>query len=337
MPIQRKRLRGQLGLAAVVVGMAAVIYTLALALTDHSVSSLPRRVLADEIPFSGRNLASRLPSVNKSSTDVAQSANYKKDFANSHDYWILAVALLPAAKAGNADAQFYLSRLLDRCAEDNRMYFQHKGRNLTLDEGLQYAVQRHLPIEIAQSVYDKCHGFQENDSAKFGRADEWLAKATASGQPIAQATTASKILTQEMQRNFAQAGGVPNPYADESAVNGSDPRDLLRSALRSRDPEVLFSIGESQALLDPTNANRNTTRFAWWLVACERGFDCSANADWVKTSCSNDPQCASATNSDDIVRTLAGDNWPMVQQQAQEISAKLDAGQWDQINLGPTT
>ena len=31
---------------------------------------------------------------------------------------------------------------------------------------------------------------------------------------------------------------------------------------------------------------------------------------------------------------VAGDEWPAVQQRAQEISAKLDAGQWDELGLG---
>jgi len=36
----------------------------------------------------------------------------------------------------------------------------------------------------------------------------------------------------------------------------------------------------------------------------------------------------------DRVRKLAGDQWPVVQQRAQEISAKLDAGRWDELGLG---
>jgi len=32
--------------------------------------------------------------------------------------------------------------------------------------------------------------------------------------------------------------------------------------------------------------------------------------------------------------TIAGDDWPAVQQRAQEINAKLDVGQWDELDLG---
>lgn len=33
--------------------------------------------------------------------------------------------------------------------------------------------------------------------------------------------------------------------------------------------------------------------------------------------------------------TAAGDEWSAVQQRAKEIKAKLDAGKWDELGLGP--
>jgi hypothetical protein len=262
------------------------------------------------------------------------SNDYKRSFAESHNYWDYANKILPAAKNGDSDAQFYLSRLLERCDEDNRMYFQRGGQKLPLDEGLRFAVKRHLSIEVAQSVFDRCHEFQENDLAQLGSAADWLAKATAAGQPLAEATTASKILTQSMLQNFARAGGVPNPSGMAKIESGVDPRKLLRAAVESKDPEVLFSIGEEQGVLNPSNSDTVTMQFAWWLVACQRGLDCSENANWVKNSCGDDAQCASAGGPEDRVRTLAGDKWPEVQQRAREIDAKLDAGQWGALGLG---
>jgi hypothetical protein len=267
-------------------------------------------------------------------TNTSGAVDYKKAFAESRSYFDYAHRILPAAKAGNADAQFYLSRVLERCDEDNRMYFQRGGQKIGLDEGLQYAVKRRLSIEVAQSVYEKCHEFQENDLAEFGSVADWLAKATAAGQPLAETTTASKLLVQEVLQNSARAGGVPNPNANSGIEEGSDPHSLFRSAAESKDPEVLFDIGEAQGMLYPASSDVNARRFAWWLVACQRGFDCSENADWVKNSCGDDADCATASSPSDRVRRLAGDQWPDVQQRAQEISAKLDAGRWDDLDLG---
>jgi hypothetical protein len=265
---------------------------------------------------------------------IHESTNYKKLLAESHNYWNFAHKTLPAAQDGDANAQYYLSKSLEYCKESNEFYFEHKGKQLTFDEGLQYAAKRNLPYEIAQEVYEKCHEFKEHASSELGNAADWLAKATDSRQPVAQATTASKMLMQDLQQNLAKSGGVLNPNKEAQIGNGADPRELLRAAVQSREPEVLFSIGEAQGLLDPLNSDKNTNRFAWWLVACQRGFDCSATADWVKVSCGNDPQCASANSPSDLVRSLAGDSWPGVQQRAQEISAKLDAGQWSALGLG---
>jgi hypothetical protein len=135
-------------------------------------------------------------------------------------------------------------------------------------------------------------------------------------------------------KDFTKAGGVQDQSTTVTIGNGVDPRQLLSAAVKSRDPEVLFTIGEAQGLLYPANSDTNAARYAWWLVACQRGFDCSAGGDWVKNTCAGDPQCASANSPSDLVRSLAGDEWPDVQQRAQEISAKLDAGQWDELGLG---
>jgi TPR repeat protein len=268
--------------------------------------------------------------------DKVSQTDYKKEFASSNNYWEFAHAILPAAKAGNAAAQFYLYRVLERCDEYNRMYFQHRGQHLALDQGLQFAVQRHLSIDVAQSVFDRCHLFQENDLTELGSATDWLEKATDAGHPLAEATTAGKILEQDMRRRLAQAGGVPNPSNSVEVGNGADPRELLKSAVRSKDPEVIFSIGEAQSLLNPSNSDTNATRFAWWLVACQRGFDCSGDAEWVKSGCAEASPCSSASGPSELIRILSRDEWPEVQQRAQEISSKLDAGKWDDLGLGLT-
>ena len=277
------------------------------------------------------------PSPIKSSTASPNGpipTGYKEAFAQSRNYWKFAHDALAAASAGDADAQFYLSRALDYCAEHNSLYFQRRGKSIGLDEALQYAALRHLPIDTTQDVYDRCHEFIDRDSSDLGRASDWLAQATAAGQPVAQAVTAIKLLMQESQRNSVRAGGLPNSDSAATVSDGFDPRQLLRAAVQSKDPEVLFSLGDALTLMAPTAVDSDTTRLAWWLVACQRGFDCSANAEWVKNSCANSPQCASADGPSDLVQTLAGDKWPEVEQRAREINSSLDQGKWDDLGLG---
>jgi hypothetical protein len=163
-----------------------------------------------------------------SSSGGPSLSDYKNAFAQAHSDWKIAHDALPAA---NADAQFYLSRALEYCTEHNILYFQRHGKSIGLDEALQYALQRHLPIDIAQDVYDRCHEFVDHDASELGRASDWLAQATASGQPLAQAVTATKLLMQESQHNFVMAGGLPIQNDEATVTGGSDPRELLRAAV----------------------------------------------------------------------------------------------------------
>jgi hypothetical protein len=260
-------------------------------------------------------------------------SNYKDAFRSTTNYWQLAESILPAAREGDSDAQYYLSRILERCDQDNKMYFQRRGQKLSLDEGLRFAVRRNLSIETAQSVFEKCHEFMTDEATDLGSASQWLERATNAGQPMAQATTAEKLLMENVLQNAAKAGGVPytNPTGTIEVV--ADPQQLFKSAIRSKDPEVLFAIGDTQEMLHPSASENEANRFAWYLVACQHGLDCSGHADWVKNICNGNLQCASPNDASDVVRTFAGDKWPEVQQRAQEISSKIDANLWDELNL----
>jgi hypothetical protein len=261
--------------------------------------------------------------------------SYKAALEASHDYWDYANRTLPAAQAGDRDAQFYLSRALELCQSGLRMYLQ-KGRPLTEEESLQWAAKRHLPLELAQQAYERCHRFQEDGTGEFGNATEWLGRATLAGQPVAQATTATRILLQRTTDGLAKAGAVPiTPPPIGPDTVGMDPGELFREAVESRDPEALFQIAESDALRHPsTGDDDNTERYSWLLVACQEGLDCSPNSDWVRNICYLDPQCASTSSPSELIEHLAGADWPRVQQRAEELKTKLDAGQWDALGLG---
>ncbi len=338
MTIQKKKLAVVVGLAAAAVAgvfgwwrpvhREAPLTSPALAASSPGSWSNQARVAHIAVPVSTAQPGAGTPKLGN-----ATPRSYKESFAAAGNYWEYAHKILPAAKAGDADAQFYLARVIERCNEDNSMYFQHKGVTLGVDEALQYAVKRNLPVERVQTIYERCHEFQNQDPTELGDATDWLAKATESGQPLAQTTTATKIFMHDRWAKFAAAGGVLDPAPSIGA--GMDPRDLLRAAVESKDPEVLFDIGTLQGTLTQATAmDEKTTRYAWWLVACQRGFDCSSKAEWVINSCSNAPMCASATSPNDLVRTFSGDDWPDVQQRALEINDKLDAGQWDALGFG---
>jgi len=263
----------------------------------------------------------------------------KRQFSESRNYWDYAHEILPAAKAGNADAQFYLSKILEFCDLANKTYFQRNGTNLTLDQALQLAVERKRPVEVTQAVFERCHEFQAHDAAELGSAKEWLAQATKAGQPIAEATTAQKMYSQEYVKSFLKAGASPTPENTAPPIgDGADPHDLLLAAVKSLDPEALFAVSMAQGAheqLHPPSDGKDTNQLAWMLVACQRGYDCSGSPDWLTTGCPNCGTRSPANQTpDNRMMTIAGDDWPAVQQRAQEINAKLDVGQWDELDLG---
>jgi hypothetical protein len=279
----------------------------------------------------------RQPASTVASPAATAKLDYGAAFAQSRNLWEFAHRILPAARAGDADAQFYLSKALEQCARDNKMFYQRRGLPLTSDQGIQWALQRHLSLDVAQAVYERCHEFLEQDASavsELGDSNDWLQQATHAGQPLAQAATAMKLFLQQILQNIQIANGVSNPDARAPIKSEQSPVSLLREAVESRNPEVLFAIGEAQGFLGAFNREATVNQLAWWLVACRRGLDCSANAEWIKVACANDARCASFTDPSAFVRAHAGDDWDNVEQLAGEIDAKLDAGRWDELGLG---
>lgn len=273
-----------------------------------------------------------------SSNTAAVPINYRQSWRKSRNDWEYAHQLLPDARAGNPDAQYYLSAIIVNCDTIMDLYFSEQGKPLTLDEGLLKAAKvsqvHHVDqVPQAQEGFDRCHEFREHDAADLGSADDWLNKATLAGQPIAQATTAQRRLFQDFMKAAVSAGTVQATQLTAALPIGGtiDPRELLRSAVKSLDPQVLETIGQVQYLLDPSSPDSNVEHFAWAYVACQRGLNCSPTSHWAQDCPSN----CNVSSPAGVMMGWSGSDWPAVQQRAHEINARLDAGQWDELGLGP--
>ena len=124
---------------------------------------------------------------------------------------------------------------------------QHRGKHWAWIRDCNVALQRRFfrSMDVAQAV-----GLT-TDVTSFGSTTReiWVAQATAAGQPLAQADTALKLFTQQALQATRLAGAAPNPDAPPTIDSQQSPRQLLRMAVESRDPEVLFTIGEAQGYL----------------------------------------------------------------------------------------
>ena len=264
--------------------------------------------------------------------------DYRKEFPAQQDYWAYAQQLLPRARAGDADAQFYLGKILSFCGSVNRGFFEHQRQKITLDEALQLAAERYFSLEQVQTLYTRCHGFQTEDVSSWGSEREWFNKATDAGQPAASASIAADILWRQYLETYQKAGG--HPELGPPVRPGADLDALLLTAARSLDPEALYMIGKVKALQQQMAHSKDATEeYAWTLVACQRGFPCNGNFDWITTGCPNcNPDNPTPENSlmADLTNRGGNNNWAAVQQRAQQINASLEAGRWDELGLNST-
>lgn len=88
----------------------------------------------------------------------------------------------------------------------------------------------------------------------------------------------------------------------------------------------MWEIGELQGLLNPSSKDSDQGRLAWWLAACQRGYDCSTTADWVVAMCGTNITCVAGNNGEDAIQSLAGNKWFSVRRRAEVINEKLNAG-----------
>lgn len=320
------------------IGIAAAAAAIVLAVKSQ-VPDRPSEAVAQTpslLPDRGaRTARSSSPSIRNPPTtkDAINTVAYKTKFAQSSNYWAFVQDVASAALAGDADAQYYTWKALSYCDEKNRLYFIRRGQRLSMENGLAWAVERQLPYDVAQAAYDRCHDFLDHSTATDeGSALQWLTSAAKAGQPAARSSLAAKIIEQDMQRGFEAASGVSDPKQRQVLDRSVPPRELLRQAVKSGDPEALFTVSEMIPILKPKNQGAQVDRFAWMLVACERGFDCSPRAEWVAVGCQT-ATCGSTSEPGDVVRILAGDEWSAVQNRAQEINESLDAGRWEDLGF----
>jgi hypothetical protein len=143
-------------------------------------------------------------------------------------------------------------------------------------------------------------------------------------------------LLQEQSKALVKAGAVPTGDALLPPIGGdADPRELLRIAVESRDPEVLHEIGSLQGMLNPSQSapDEHLNHIAWLYIACQRGFDCSGYGNPVEQPCA--PSASPCERVPARLITMARYNWAPVQERVNELNAALDANQWDQLGLGP--
>lgn len=310
--------------AFVLVGVATALGAVAWMVGLHFASITPARTPIAEPPVSTAPVAAATTNTGPSAISEAVAAkDLRTEFQTANDYAAFADSLRGAAQSGDSSAQYYLAESLRYCQQNLSRFFMKSGKPVrTLDEAQQRWANRPAgyQAEIVQ-IHSRCHVFLE-DPERLGELDEWRAwldKASTEGVPLAQATKADLMRIDAL---IASVSTDPGVHFDPQAA--ATARDLALEALKSGDPAVIWMM---QDFVDGTGALAT----AWQLLACERGYDCSARAEWLRAACDFDQLCNPGDTGKQYLERQLGDKLDAARQMAQEIGAALDRGDWSKL------
>lgn len=192
------------------------------------------------------------------------------------DYAVEFHRLLSQAELGDKTAQLNLSEVYERCAgyaAASDKYLE-TIRSLALVD----ANQERRVRGIADRVAEQCRVVVNTDSLSGVAYQEWLMKAAQNGSLAANA------------RLMTRSPNTPKPG------NAKKVADL---ALAGRDARALFETGELMARIEDSAAlgayanvsGSGVGTYAWGVVGCRMGLDCSSGSNIMDSLCMNTGKC----------------------------------------------
>jgi hypothetical protein len=267
-----KRIKVASALAAAL----AVIVVLAWRPVGRTDKPAPQRVVATEAPPpSVQQGKTRVPVARAPAGQAPEVASEWRQFLTGNiDALQFVKAAVPAAKAGDGRAMWYIGQMLHMCI---RAFNDIRGGTpLSFEAQLQQDLAQMHP-NMPQYLKDehergarRCFplfelGKKENPwGGPPQMPEQWLAQAIAAGDPLAQVDVAARAVADLM----ADAQ-MPE---DVRAAKVKAVQDNLRAAVESSDPDALYGAG----MLVATNGKYTFQGLAVALAACDLGRDCTA-------------------------------------------------------------
>lgn len=255
----------------------------------------------------------------------------RQRFLGSNDYDEFVGSIIKEAETGNIDAQYYVYAALSYCDREFRAIFRRRNGSgwLTLDEALQRVVRKQeQSIEIVQAIDQRCRKLIEPAKTEYADAGKWLRLAATGGQPLALTALAESRLYDLRIGTRSEDATKPKEAFDSLTA-----KELLMTALKSKEPEVLWKIGELQGMLSGSSENSTQAQWAWWLAACERGYECGPGSAWLESNCRY-IQCQPGDDAVDLMKSTLQTDFPAVEELAHKINANIDAGAWSELPVG---
>jgi hypothetical protein len=306
-----------LALAVVMFSLAAVYYVKLSA--ESRADSAPATPL--QADTSQQRTQAPPAAVPPASRNVRKDQQQKADVTSEPDALESYASLLPAAERGDASSQFRLFEILSGCASDYDYYFSKNGKLLEPEEA-RLRMEAFAPVdEYAVDIYRACHRLMEEQPSLVATAESWQKKALEQNHPRALTARAAELIA---------VASVENPAAGKTAPPNArrDARALLKKAVASRDPNVLWMLSELRPALGGSAEEANKERWALQLAACDHGLECGPDARWVKRYCRSDPAylCPLDANAETMIRSKTGSDFEMIKMRAREINELIDAG-----------
>jgi hypothetical protein len=260
-----------------------------------------------------------------SSVSPASATTLNQRFRDAKDYAHFVAEIRPLATAGNAEAQYLTAKALKWCAQTMNLYFiRPNGEVHTLEEVQARFAAR--PVGISEqelaTIYLRCQGFLDNPELRKSTNswNEWLDKSADAGYPAAIAQRAANL---ENQLTLELHSSLPH---EDQGVAEAQAKELALSAAESGDPDAIFLMSDWVSTGNRTDDETATLIGAWKILACQKGYDCGPNSDWIMSACSSNPQCADGRTYVDLLqRQLGGSQYDDALRLAKSIDQALTA------------
>jgi TPR repeat protein len=245
-------------------------------------------------------------------SEATSAVNPREARRMATDYRQLVNLLLPLAKNGSASAQYEIASALHYCDESWRAHAVSRTGGVMKTPAELSQLYARLPANTQSLLTEadqRCGSFS-GDPDILSSAAGWLEQAAKANYPPAVFMTAD--LT--MKKHLLENGNIAEiQQARQEAIIAST----------SADPEVLFGMANFVDVAGKTRDQMGQLLSAWWLLACNSGYDCGPDSDAIKGVCTVDPQCADKPSFVENLERTNGSNFGEVQQIAERIRAAI--------------
>jgi hypothetical protein len=246
---------------------------------------------------------------------------------------------LPAARDGDASAQFALYQALEYCEDGYRGYFDRSGKRRTLDEALEWASTRMVNLDAVRDVHRRCEALMARGNGELGRAESWLEKASEAGVPAAQTRKALNDL-RDVYMQSVPLPDRPALSAMEFEARRAGARALVLEAVAAGDPGATWDAADAIYYLTGSGSTADTEQWVWKMAACIQGYDCASGAAWVTAFCDYETvnPCRGDEAGTDIIRQAwlqasGRSDSSELDLRAQQLAGRLSSGQFGDGDL----